>query len=145
MSKYTLKIDDIVLEFFEETRFLGVMTSLKNYQFCWKLNSSLGMSFSLNTDIEVLLKRKGRYYHFNVYEFKEPTNFKCHYLYTNSFEGEYLLPELKNFDFIWLLKNEPVSNEFIHDIKTWLQDIKEVQLVTEISIDKIKNKASLIF
>lgn len=145
MSKYTLKIDEIVSEFYEETRILGIMTSLKNYQFCWKLNNSLGMAFRLNNEIEMLIKRKGRDYHFNVYEYNETTNYICHYLYTNSYEGEYLLPELKNFDFIWLMKNEPVSNEFITDIKTWLKDIKEVQLVTEIDLDKIKNKTSLIF
>ena len=135
----------MVTGFYDETRILGIVSSLKNYQFCWKLNHSLGMSFKLNNEIEVTLMRKGRTYHFSIYEYKEDASFLCHYIYINYNEGEYLLPELKNFDFIWLMKNDTVSDAYFNDIKNWIKDIKEVQLVTEITLDKIKNKGSLLF
>ena len=145
MSKYTLKIDDIITGFYDETRILGIVSSLKNYQFCWKLNHSLGMLFKLNNELEVTLIRKNRTYHFSIYEYKEKANFLCHYIYINYNQGEYLLPELKNFDFIWLMKNDMVSDAYFNDLKNWIKDIKEVQLVTEITLDKIKNKGSLLF
>jgi hypothetical protein len=68
-----------------------------------------------------------------------------HYLYNNQFDGEYLLPEFKHLDFLWLIKGDVVDTE---DLKALMQSIRAlpgVQLVTEMTNEKIKNKQHLIF
>ncbi len=50
--KLKLDIEAITDDFFTDTRLLGIIAPIKNYQFCWQLNNLLGYRFRLNTDIE---------------------------------------------------------------------------------------------
>ncbi len=144
-----LRIDNETLaqEFFEDSILLGIVAPVKDYQLSWQLNQLLGFDFRLNNDFEIQLKRKTRTYFFSIYEYNIPAVSLTHYLYNNQFDGEYLLPEFKHLDFLWLIKGEgePVSSE---EQKSLIQSIKMlpgVQLVIEMTNEKIKNKQHLIF
>ncbi len=143
--KLELDTQEIVENFFEDTRMLGIVTTVKDYRFCWHLNNMLGLNFRVNHEIEINLKRKKGHYFFSVYEYREPHSALCHYLYNNLYDGEYLLPEFKNLDFLWLMKNDTVTEEYLVQIKTMLLNIPEIQLATELTFEKIKNKEFLIF
>ena len=145
VQRFSLKNDDIVEAFFEETRLLGIVTAVKDYRFCWKLNKLLNLDFRINSEIEIQLKRKNRQYYFSVYEYCESNGFLCHYLYNNQFDGEYLLPEFKHLDFLWLMKNEEVSDEYVKQLVLLIRELPDVQLVTELTQEKIKNKERLLF
>ena len=145
MSKLILDTKDITDDFFEETRLLGVMASLKDYQSCWQLNNMLGVDFRVNNEIEIQLKKKNRNYFFGVYEYKEPTSSLEHYIYNNQFDGEYLLPEFKHLDFLWLMKGDTVSDELMQQKTGNLRSINGVQLVVELTNEKIKHKEHLVF
>ena len=142
-----LKIDNesIAQEFFENAVLLGIVAPIKDYLFSWHLNQILGLIFRVNTDIEIQLSKQQRKYFFSIYEYAVPSTFITHYLYNNQFDGEYLLPEFKHLDFVWLIKGEFISAE---ELKTLMQSIKSipgVQLVNEMTNEKIKNKQQLIF
>ena len=141
-----LKIDNETLaqEFFEDAILLGIVAPIKDYQFSWKLNQLLGFNFRVNNDIEIQLKKKQRKYFFSIYEYQVPSTSLTHYLYNNQFDGEYLLPEFKHLDFLWLIKGDVVQAE---DLKILIQAIKSlagVQLINELTSEKIKNKQHLI-
>ena len=142
-----LKIDNesIAQEFFENAVLLGIVAPIKDYFFSWHLNQILGLNFRVNTDIEIQLSKQQRKYFFSIYEYAVPSTSITHYLYNNQFDGEYLLPEFKHLDFVWLIKGEFISAE---ELKTLMQSIKSipgVQLVNEMTNEKIKNKQHLIF
>ncbi|MCX6210646.1 MAG: IPExxxVDY family protein [Bacteroidetes bacterium] len=143
--KLKLDQDRLIEDFFDTTRLLGIMAPIKNYHFCWQVNNVIGTAFKLNNEIEIQLKKKNRDYYFNVYEFNEPETALTHYLYYNHYDGEYLLPEFRNMDFLWLMKGEVVEERKC----TWLIDaiktIASVQLVAELTNEKIKNKGNLVF
>ncbi|HVF97114.1 MAG TPA: IPExxxVDY family protein, partial [Flavisolibacter sp.] len=101
--KLTLDNKDLTDGFFEETRLIGIMAPVKDYLFCWQVNSLLGVDFRINNELEIQLRRKDRNYFFAVYEYSQPATCLMHYLYNNQNDGEYLLPELKHLDFLWLL------------------------------------------
>jgi hypothetical protein len=143
--KLALNNADLTEGFFEDTRLLGIMAPVKSYQFCWQLNHVLGIDFRINNEIEIQLIRKTRNYFFAVYEYPEPTNCLVHYLYNNQFDGEYLLPEFKHLDFLWLLKGDTVGHEKLNDLIQAIKTISGVQLVTELTNEKIKNKEHLVF
>lgn len=136
---------DLTDSFFEDTRLLGIMAPVKDYQFCWQLNNLFGFDFRINNDIEIQLARKQRHYFFAVYEFAEKYNSLIHYLYNNQFDGEYLLPEFKHLDFLWLLKGDVVSDYALLQLINSLRTIKGVQLVIELTDEKIRNKEHLVF
>ena len=143
--KLELNTREIIDDFFEDTKLLGIVTTVKDYRFCWNLNNLLDLNFRINHDIEINLKRKKRSYFFSVYEYHEPNTVLCHYLYNNLCDGEFLLPEFKNLDFLWLMKNDTVTESYLNQIKVMLRNIPGVQMVTELTNEKIKNKEYLIF
>jgi hypothetical protein len=143
--KLTLDNKELTDGFFEDTRLLGIMSPVKDYQFCWHLNTNIGLGFRLNNDIEIKLIKKKRSYFFSVYEFCEPNKFLSHYVYNNQFDGEYLLPEFKHLDFLWLMKGDEVSDETLQQTIQTIRSINSVQLVLELTNEKIKNKEHLVF
>lgn len=143
--KFRLDVEELNDGFFEETRLLGITGATKNYQFCIQVNTKLGFNFRLNPDIEIVLKRKGRSYYFSVYQYKEPNSNLVHYLYQNQFDGEYLLPEFKHMDFLWLMKHELVEEEKCNWIKEIVRNIHGVQMVVELTNEQIKNKGNMVF
>jgi hypothetical protein len=142
-----LKIDNDLLaeEFFESALLLGIVAPIKDYQFSWQLNQLLGFNFRVNHDIEIELTKKNRKYFFSIYEYAVPATSLTHYLYNNQHDGEYLLPEFKHLDFVWLIKTEELENDYLKELMGSIKSIPGVQLVTEMTNEKIKNKQHLIF
>ena len=143
--KLLLNTQDLTSEFFEETKLLGIMAPVKDYQFCWHVNSSMDMDFRINNDIEIQLNKKKRNYFFSVYEYCEPTGSLAHYIYNNQFDGEYLLPEFRHLDFLWLMKRDIVTGEMLQQTISAIRAINGVQLVVELTNEKIRNKEHLVF
>ena len=143
--KLVLDTEKLTDEFFNDTRLLGVMAPQKDYQFCWQLNNNIGLNFRLNSDMEIEMTRKKRKYFFTVYEYCEPTRFLSHYVYCNQFDGEYLLPEFKHLDFLWLMKGDEVTDESLQETIQTIKAINSVQLVVELTNEKIINKENLVF
>jgi len=142
--KLKLNQDELTENFFHDTRLLGIVVSAKSYRFCWQLNNSLGYDFRLNPDLEIHLQKKGRQYFFSVYQ-HAVNNFLSHFIYHNQYDGEYLLPEFKHMDFLWLVKGETVPDEECRKLIQSIKNVNGVQLVVELTNEQIKNKGNLIF
>jgi hypothetical protein len=143
--KLKLDLEDLAEDFFSDTRLIGIVAPLKDYQFCFHLNQLLRFDFRNNNEIEIQLNKKMRDYFFSVFEFREKNNSLVHYLYNNQFDGEYLLPEFKHLDYLWLLKGDPVNEETFQSIMQAIRTINGVQMVMELTNEKIRNKGHLIF
>jgi len=143
--KLVLDKEELTNYFFEDCRLLGIMAPVKDYQFCWHVNNILGMQFRVNNEIEIQLKKKKRDYFFSVFEFPEELTALAHYVYNNKFDGEYLLPEFRHLDFLWLLKGDESKDERINDVIEGVRSMPSVQLVVELTNEKIKNKEHLVF
>jgi len=143
--KLVLDNKNLADDFFEDTKLLGIMAPIKDYQFCWHLNGVMGMDFRINNDIEIQLNKRKRNYFFAVYEFSEPTGSLSHYFYNNRFDGEYLLPEFKHLDFLWLMRGDVVAEQDLQETINSIKAINGVQLVVELTNEKIRNKEHLVF
>lgn len=142
-----LRIDNSVMvdEFFEDTRLLGIVAPIEQYRFCWHLNQMLNFNFRINNNIEIQLNKKERKYFFPIYEFGEARGTIKHFLYNNEDDGEYLLPEFKHLDFLWLIKDDVMKDDEVNILTSSIRTIPAVQLITEMTNEKIKNKQHLIF
>jgi hypothetical protein len=142
-----LRIDNELLaeEFFEDTCLLGIVAPIVPHQFIWNINRGLNFDFRLNNDLEIQLAKKNRNYFFTLYEYREPFVSLTYYLYENLNDGEYLVPEFRHLDYLWLSKGDIPNRE---DELLLIQDLKKipgVQLVVELNNEKIINKQHLIF
>ena len=143
--KLKLDMDEMEEEFFQDTRLLGIVAPMKDYQLCWLLNQLFRFKFRMNNEIEIQLSKRQRQYFFPVYQYNEPNTSMVHYIYNNQHDGEYLLPEFKHLDFLWLLKGDIVGKDSVNDMIESIKDINGVQLIIELTNEKIKNKGHLIF
>lgn len=141
------RIDNSALaeEFFDGTRLLGIVAPIKPYQFCWNVNQILGFDFRINHDIEIQLNKKSRTYYFSIYEYENKANSEKHYLYLNQFDGEYLLPEFKHLDFLWMMRDDEIENQDLSFLISSIKSVPSVQLVMEMQNEQIRNKQHLIF
>lgn len=142
--KLILDNEALADNFFSDTRLIGIMTPIKNYQFCWQLNNFLGYNFRLNTEIDKQLRKRNRQYFFSVYQHEE-NSFLKYYLFHNQCDGEYLLPEFKHMDFLLLIKGDYIDDYKCNSIIALLKSITAVQMVAELTNEKIKNKEHLVF
>ena len=142
-----LRIDNglMIEEFFADTRLLGIVAPIEQYRFCWHLNQLLNFDFRIYNNIEIQLNKKERKYFFPIYEYGEQSGTIKHYLYNNEDDGEYLLPEFKHLDFLWLIKDDIMPDEEVCLLATSIKALPPVQLITELTNEKIRNKQHLIF
>ena len=142
-----LRIDNEAMldDFFENTRLLGIVASIEQYRFCWHMNQILNFDFRINNNLEIRLAKKTRNYFFTIYHYGDLSGTVNHYLYNNEDDGEYLLPEFKHFNFLWLMKDDVMKDEDVTVFMNSVRTIPSVQLVVELTNEKIKNKQHLIF
>jgi len=142
-----LRIDNnsMIGDFFSDARLLGIVAPMEQYRFCWHLNRMLNFNFRINHNLEIQLNKKTRNYFFPIYEYNNPSVIIKHYLYSNKDDGEFLLPEFRHLDFLWLTKDDIITDEEINLLTGSIKSIPAVQLVTELTHEKIKNKQHLIF
>ena len=105
----------------------------------------MNTDFRINHELEIRLKKKKRDYYFSVSEYLEPAGSLAHYLYNNKDEGEYLLPEFKHLDFLWLMKDDWISDDDLQQIIRIVRGISSVQLILELAHEKIRHKEHLVF
>jgi hypothetical protein len=130
--------------FFDEACLLGIMAPIPDYQFIWHLNHQLQLDFRIN-DLEIKLIRKKREYFFKVYEYHRKDSMLEHYLYVNQFEGEYLLPEMKHMDFLWLMKGDEIDPVWLEETMQAVRGTHSVQMVVKLTIEQVKNRENLLF
>jgi hypothetical protein len=147
MSVLKLKLDqDQLLEdFFESTHVIGIVSAARDYQLCWQINKHMHLDFRINNSLEINLSKNNRAFYFGVFEFEEPIKSSVHYLYNNHCQAEFLLPELKNVDYLWMVKGDYYQLNDIKKLIEHLRHVELVQLVSLLDIREIKNKMNLIF
>ena len=99
----------------------------------------------INNNLEIRLSKKTRNYFFTIYHYAELGGTVNHYIYNNEDDGEYLLPEFKHFNFLWLMKDDVMKDEEVAVFMNSVRTIPSVQLVVEMTNEKIKNKQHLVF
>ncbi|MEX0635970.1 MAG: IPExxxVDY family protein [Ferruginibacter sp.] len=142
--KLTLDNETIAKNFFENSFLMGIVAPVKDYVFAWHINQKLGLKFRNNADLEIQMLKKKRSYFFSVYHFLDTAGNTEHLLYNNQHDGEFLLPEFKHLDFLWLIKGDDLIKEELDTLIQSTRMIPEVQLVTEMTNEKIKNKQHLV-
>lgn len=143
--KLKIDHDEMTERFYDETRLMGIVAPMQGYKFCWQINKLLNFDFRIVPEMELSMNKRGRNYYFSIYVYNQPSSSVSHFLYSNHHDGEFLLPELRHFDFLWLVKFNRVDEAEMRLFIESLRTIPVLQMVSELSMDKIKNKENLFF
>jgi hypothetical protein len=143
--KLRITNDDLADEFFSDVQLIGIVSTLRGYKFCWSLNHHLSIDFRLHPDMEVQLEKRRLLYYFNIYSFVDTDVNVSYLLYENESKGEYLVPEFKNLDYLWLIRSE--EKDMVETKEKLLEKLRKldiIQMATYIQIENIKSRENLI-
>lgn len=128
-----------------EFMLVGIATSLKEYKLCFHLNNLLGCDFIKLKDIEFEPKDRTRTIQFSVFKAGNIEEEKNEYIvFANKAPGDYLLPEVSNFDYL-LQINGKFDDEELRYLTDGIRTFPETVMVSEVPVKKVKNYERLVY
>lgn len=126
---------------------LGLVSSVKGYKLAWVLNHALHIRFVKEKDINIeFLANKN----IIISNFIFRTTYITLRLLKNRSEDNnpqgmvYLLPELKEFDYLLMVQDQG-DTFFFQNIVARLRSLNVIQFISKIEIANLKSKENLIF
>lgn len=116
MKKKKLKVDEINLQ--DKAHLYSIASSESDIRICYILNQILGIDLSLAEDI--VIQNKNLVLSFRNYFYESDHGTEKYYLIINRSDGNFLFPELKKIDYIFLTIADTMSS----DIEASIQKIK---------------------
>jgi hypothetical protein len=141
MAKQKFKITEDSFEF--NFTVLAVASQSRDYHLCWQINRELAINLRRGADLQVSDAKKQQINYFSFYSFIDDNDMSRYYFVANKSGNHLFLPQLKVADFLLVINEKP--KEEIKKIISVLKKIPQVVAITEIEIDKLKLKRSLIF
>lgn len=125
-------------------RLIGIASTQKEYRLCHHLNRALELDFEKQKDNPFESVHQTHTVKFSVYMSANVEGKNQFILFSNKNRGEFLLPEISNFDFVLQVKGK-CSDEEIANIIEAVKQLPEVMFCVEIPVKKIRNSERLIY
>ena len=139
MTKFQLKV-----EYDYDFDVVGISCHARDYRLCWALNQKLGIALTKQEkDLEIKTKKQPLATGHSLYSFYDEMDHIEYQLVINKSGGSIILPEQKNADYIFLLRNNFVIE--MDELMQKLNSIEMVQTAFRIELNTLKSKENLIF
>lgn len=138
MKKKVLSLD---FEFECDFSLIAISTIVKDYKICAFVNQKLKLSLSRKEDIELLIPKKNITAYYAL--FSQKTEHVDYHLISNKYQEQYLVPELKLFQYFLMFKGF-VSEETFSRYMKLLNEINDFALVKRVNPDELKSKENLM-
>lgn len=118
--------------------FLGISTSISDYQLVFDLNKYLMMNFRRSDDFH--FSSKGKDYNYSLYTYVDHDNMINYYLLANKNVNNRLISQFKHIDFFLIVEGE-ISEEEVKTLSRDIMKLSRVMLSSQLdadNFDKIK-------
>jgi hypothetical protein len=140
-----MKKNKLIVEHVYDFELLGIIAPVKDYKMAWVINDTLQMRL-VKLDDYKLEFLDGTTLNISQYRYEKENGFvqllkNKSYLFDNN--SQYLIPELKTFDYFMLIQDFT----FEVDINNYIERLSGsaiIQNVVKLDIDKIKSKENLL-
>ena len=143
MAKLVLDTSAMQEDFFEDTAMIGIGTAQQGYRFCWMLNNHFDINFLRDPEQNICLQKKDSKYYFPIYQYTLPNSNHKYLLYKLKTGNEFLLPEARQLDYLWLIQTASPEEDALHITKE-LKNIPDVQLAQILDPEQMKNLINLL-
>lgn len=137
-----IKKFELDIEFDFDFLLFGIVSSEKPYRLAWQFNRLNPYQFERKDDYPIGLN--GKTSEFPLYAFTHEENHTSYFLLANRDEGTLLIPELRNFDYLMLVKGA-LGFFDEHKLKQDVKAIPTVQLIYPVNLDEVKSKQNLMY
>lgn len=120
----------------------GIVSQEKPHRLAWLLNKIHPYKFVRIDDYELEINSKPNA--FAQFIFDDEENHTQYVILCNKDESSFLIPELRNFDYLLLIKG---AIDFFENetLKNNIKTIPSIQIIFEVETDKLKSKQNLIY
>lgn len=146
VAKKTLQLNTLMIQqdFFENAALLGISSDSQMYALCGLLNHRFNIDFIRTPIFDVQMGVKGKKtepYTFPVYQYYIANSALYHTLYKLKSKEIYLLPDIRNIEYIWMIRGNDVieAEAQAQNYLIQLQTFPEVQFVSLLEIERIRN------
>ncbi len=137
----------LVVEYDYDFDLIGIIAPLKGHKLAWYLNNELRVDLKKEDDLYIDFVNEGQLVIINYIFETEYSNFRliknksCEFA---NIASPYLIPELKEYDYFILVKDE--SGTFsVPEAMEKLKNISGIEYIKEIETENLKSKDNLIF
>ena len=117
-------------------KLIGIASAERDYRLCYMLTEALGWEITRLTNHEIELRERSTKLSVGTFRAVQPLTGSIFYLFANKSNGELLLPEGGNFDY--LLKTE-AAFKGTKDLLKKIKQIESVLTASEIPVKALKN------
>jgi hypothetical protein len=141
MKKRVHKLQDF---FPEDFQLICIAAHQSDYRLSWALNEQLQLSLQKDQDLVVTIKKTDIRQHFTRFSFMDTNQHIRYYLIDNKSRQGFLLPEMKNIDFLLKVEGQPER----HKLLSMVEEIRKISFVVIAYLMEdipIKHKKKFIF
>ena len=120
----------------------GLVTIESDLKLSWVLNQTFGIQLS-RSENAVLTSKTGQDVEFSLYRYENENIHLRYSLLANKSDRASFFDELKNIDYLFILKGDGLENEFEKQIQTKLRQIPNITATILISQATLKRKERL--
>jgi len=131
-------------ELHTDYRLAGMATSLKEHKFCYYLNQLLGCDFKKLDPLVFEPKDRTRKTEFSVFKAEVEDGSTGFIVFANKNMGEFLLPEVSNFDYVLQVKGKFDDKE-MKELVDGIKRFPDVMMCVEVAAKKIKSRDRLVY
>ncbi len=135
-QKLVLNQSAMIDDFFENVEMLSLLSAYEPYHLAWHLNRSFPVDFVRDDTRDI--QHGGHTY--IAYRYIDEINHIEHTLFATRNKTNYILPELKRIDFIWMIQGGHLVAHFIRDIPVLIKKISGVSDCRKILHENISNR-----
>jgi hypothetical protein len=121
----------------------GIVTTMRDYQICWELNKSLKINLKRQPDVEFSHPQRGRHMLFSLFRYYDEMDKCLYHLMSNKYYKEFLLPEVKEADYLLRFTGEMPYN-YAEGILYSLKNVPKIMAVIPLEVSGLKSKHNLI-
>jgi len=137
----------LIIEYTFDFDLFGIVASEKEYKLAWSINQKFGINLKKQQDILLELVGNKKLTISNYIFETENSSFR--FFKNKSMDVEdgdplYLLPEVKNFDFLIMIEDEGDSLQQ-EQVPEKLSQIPIIQYYQKFDLNKLKSKENLLF
>ena len=144
MAKFIIDNEQLAIDFIADTMLVGISSGMPCHQLIWTINKNLFYDFKYENDLLIPIRYLKREYFFPVYSYKEKHFDLKHFIYSNLNDGAALLPEFKQFEYLWLLKGDFPKEQFVVLLINELKENEGIRMVATLQKDKIRNPLHIV-
>lgn len=139
-KKNTLDNKLLEAEFFEDVLLIGLVCPHDPYHFAWAISSHLPYPVENDPKQTICVQDES----FAVYTWVDECRLIEHFIITNRHKTAFLLPEIRNIDFIWMCKGNIRYQPDLDALPGRLREIPGVVTTFSINPDLLPSREHLI-